>query len=211
MELFDFILDDVVPTKPIRIGVLSDTHVPDRVGDLHPDILPSFKELNVDLIIHAGDICIPAVLQKLEEVAPVVAVQGNRDWWRIKQLPSHKIINIKEVKILITHGHGQLFTYLWDKVPYWLLGYRFERFVKKFSKWEPDFDIVIFGHSHRAENQWVGGRLYFNPGSAYEPMQNHQGATIGLLEISERKTIDAKIVFLRELGWRGGKWIEKNR
>lgn len=211
MQPFEIKMADDTPSRSIRIGVLSDTHVPDRVGELHPDILSSFKELNVDLIIHAGDICIPAVLQTLETIAPVVAVQGNRDWWQIKQLPSHKIINIKEVKILITHGHGHLLTYLWDKVPYWLLGYQFERFVKKFSKWEPDFDIVIFGHSHRAENRWIGSRLYFNPGSAYEPMQNHQGPTIGLLEINERKSIDAKIVFLRKLLWRGGKWVEKNR
>ena len=208
MELFDCILDDVVPTKPIRIGVLSDTHVPDRVGDLHPDILPSFKELIVDLIIHAGDICIPAVLQKLEEVAPVVAVQGNRDWWRIKQLPSHKIINIKEVKILITHGHGQLFTYLWDKVPYWLLGYRFERFVKKFSKWEPDFDIVIFGHSHRSENREVDGKLFFNPGSASDFGYMKQGPSIGLIEIGERRVIDARIIQLRALKCQGGKWVD---
>ncbi|MBW6475409.1 MAG: metallophosphoesterase family protein, partial [Anaerolineaceae bacterium] len=50
----------------VRIGVLSDTHIPDRVGALHPDILPAFKEMGVELIIHAGDISSPVVLRQLE-------------------------------------------------------------------------------------------------------------------------------------------------
>ena len=193
--------------KVVRIGVLADTHVPDRVGDLHPDILPIFQQHQVDLIIHAGDISIPAVLEKLESVAPVEAVQGNRDWWRMKELPPSKNISIKEVKLLITHGHGHFFSYLWDKVPYWLLGYRFERFVRKFSRMQLDFDIVIFGHSHRPENRWVDGKLYFNPGSAYDPLWNHQGPSIGVIEVGKGKQVDSRVIRLTEMRWKAGKWV----
>ncbi len=192
----------------IRIGVISDTHIPDRVGALHPDILPTFKEKGVDFIIHAGDISSPDVIRQLETIAPVQAVMGNRDWWRFKELPALKVITMKEVKVLITHGHGHLFSYIWDKFPYWILGYQFERFVKKFSKLNQDFDIVIFGHSHRPENRWVAGRLYFNPGSAYEPLTNHSGPSIGLIDIGEGKVVTAQIIQLRGLKWRGGEWKE---
>jgi len=180
-----------------RIGVIADTHIPDRVGALHPDILPTFKERGVKLIIHAGDISFPDVLRQLEQIAPVQAVQGNRDWWRFKYLPAFKVITIKGVRILTTHGHGHFFSYIWDKFPYWILGYKFERYLKKFTKMKQDFDIVIFGHSHRPENHWVEGQLYFNPGSAYDPLRNQSGPSIGVIEIGEGNEITAEIIRLR--------------
>jgi putative phosphoesterase len=190
-----------------RIGVIADTHIPDRVGALHPDILPTFKDNGVDLIIHAGDISSPDVLRQLEQIAPVQAVMGNRDWWRFKDLPALKVITIKDVKILITHGHGHIFSYVWDKLPYWLWGYKFERFVKKFSKLNQEFDVVLFGHSHHHENCWVEGRLYFNPGSAYDPLRNHSGPSIGVMEIGAGKVIGAKIICLQGFKWHSGKWV----
>ena len=191
-----------------RIGVIADTHIPDRVGALHPDILPTFKERGVELIIHAGDISSPDVIRQLEQVALVQAVMGNRDWWRFKNLSAVKVITIKEVRILITHGHGHFFSYIWDKFPYWIWGYKFERFVKKFSKLNQDFDIVIFGHSHRPENRVLDGRLYFNPGSAYDRLRNQSGPSIGVIEIRDWKAIRSEIIRLRGMKWRGGKWVE---
>jgi hypothetical protein len=61
----------------VRIGVLADTHIPDRAKELHPDIIPIFQQHEVDRIIHAGDICVPSVLEQLTKVAPVDAVRGN--------------------------------------------------------------------------------------------------------------------------------------
>lgn len=190
----------------VRIGVLSDTHIPDRVGDLHPDIIPIFNEYAVDVIIHAGDVTIPAVLDKLNEVAPVVAIRGNRDWWRLRELPGLKFFKIKQVKIMLTHGHGNFLSYLFDKLPYWLLGYRFAHFSKKFSKLGQDFDVVIFGHSHYPENRWIGGQLFFNPGSAYDKLRDHSGPTIGLIEIKGNNEIESKIIRLKELHWKRGNW-----
>jgi putative phosphoesterase len=192
----------------IRIGVIADTHIPDRVGALHPDILPTFKEKGVDLIIHTGDISSPDVLRQLEQIAPVQAVMGNRDWWLFKNLPAQKVITIKDVRILITHGHGHIFSYIWDKFPYFILGYKLERFVKKFSQMKQEFDIVIFGHSHHPENRMLDGRLYFNPGSAYDPLRNQSGPSIGVMEIGEGKAIRAEIIRLRGVKWQGGKWVE---
>ncbi|MFZ3078594.1 MAG: metallophosphoesterase family protein, partial [Bellilinea sp.] len=70
-----------------RLGVVADTHIPDRVRSLHPDLLPGLSAAKVEAILHAGDICSPAVLAVLSQVAPVVAVRGNRDWAFAGTLP----------------------------------------------------------------------------------------------------------------------------
>jgi len=58
--------------KPLRIGLISDTH-----NLVRPEAKRALA--GVDRILHAGDICGPAVLQELEQIAPVVAVRGNND------------------------------------------------------------------------------------------------------------------------------------
>jgi hypothetical protein len=62
-----------------RIGVISDTH-----GLLRPEALRALR--GVDLIVHAGDVGTPDVLDGLRAIAPVVAVRGNNDreaWARV--------------------------------------------------------------------------------------------------------------------------------
>ncbi len=90
----------------ITIGILADTHIPDRKRRLHPEVIPLFKERNVQLIIHAGDITIQRVLNQLEEVAPVIAVRGNQDLLMSKRIPLSQTITVGRVRIGITHGHG---------------------------------------------------------------------------------------------------------
>ena len=57
------------------IGLISDTHIPDRAKELPQNVLDAFND--VDMIIHAGDLTSLDVIEKLEETAPVMAVQGN--------------------------------------------------------------------------------------------------------------------------------------
>jgi putative phosphoesterase len=59
------------------IAVLSDTHAP-RFWKQCP--IPVARQLeNVDLILHAGDVCRADVLDELQQFAPVKAVKGNND------------------------------------------------------------------------------------------------------------------------------------
>ena len=58
-----------------RIGVLSDTHIPQRGARLPDAVLRHFED--VELILHAGDLSALAVLDQLSAYAPVEAVQGN--------------------------------------------------------------------------------------------------------------------------------------
>ena len=63
----------------MRIGVLSDTHLPAtiaEVSDLGGRTLEVFAD--VDLIMHAGDVVLPRVLDWCEQFAPVVCSLGGQ-------------------------------------------------------------------------------------------------------------------------------------
>lgn len=64
----------------MRIGVISDTHIEEPEEDLPARVYEIFS--GVDLILHAGDIYVPQVLDRLERIAPVTAVEGNGGWDR---------------------------------------------------------------------------------------------------------------------------------
>ncbi len=62
----------------MRIGLISDTHIPTAGRDLWPQVYGALR--GVDLIMHAGDLHDPVVRDWLEELAPVMAVAGNGDY-----------------------------------------------------------------------------------------------------------------------------------
>ena len=62
------------------IGLLSDTHIPDAVLGLPPELNRIFQD--VDLILHAGDIFTSSVLDELESMAPVYDLAGCRRAYR---------------------------------------------------------------------------------------------------------------------------------
>ena len=73
------------------IGIISDTHVPDRANTLPKKVVDEFS--NVDLIIHCGDVTDKEILDLLNDLANVVAVRGNMDYLN---LPRKEILEIKE-------------------------------------------------------------------------------------------------------------------
>ncbi|MFN7036305.1 MAG: metallophosphoesterase family protein [Bellilinea sp.] len=105
-------------SSKVMVGVIADTHVPDRVDGLHPDLEDILRSEKVDAILHAGDISSPAVLKQLEQIAPVFAVRGNRDWAFRNTLPWSRMLNMGGLRILLTHGQGGLGDYLVDKIWY---------------------------------------------------------------------------------------------
>jgi putative phosphoesterase len=120
------------------IGVISDTH-----GLLRPEVLPAFK--GVGLILHAGDIGTPDVLEHLRRLAPVVAVRGNNDkgeW--ANRIPEFQIVHAGDVSIYMLHDVKQL----------------------KLKSPAVNFQVLISGHSHRPSIDRREGILFLNPGSA---------------------------------------------
>jgi hypothetical protein len=170
----------------MKIGVVSDTHLADAqgiVGSVKQSIrnkrsLPALRELlrqhfrEVDQIIHAGDLVDAAVLDMLQELAPVVAVQGNMDPRPLRaNLPEQRILEAAGFRIGITHGSGG---------PEGII----ERVRARFH--EP-VDAIVFGHTHHPVNETRDGILFFNPGSPTDRMFAPYNA-LGLLELSDTIT-----------------------
>ncbi len=160
----------------MKIGVLSDTHIPDRAADIPEEILESFK--SVDMVIHAGDLVELGVLERLKNVCKEVkAVWGNMDPDNVRsKLPEKELLRIGKYKIGITHGSGHP-DYLVDCV---------NGIFKK-----EKVDLVIFGHSHSGLNRKIGNVLYFNPGTATDKIFSAYNS-YGIIEINDK--IEAEII-----------------
>ena len=161
--------------KKIKIGVLSDTHIPVAARGIPEIIEHYFKD--VEMIIHAGDLVELNVIEHLKNYTKqVIAVAGNMDPPIIqKTLPSKCVLDINNFKIGIMHGWGSP------------EGLR-ERIYSTFNQ---KLDCLIYGHSHSPYNKMSDGVLYFNPGSPTDQRVT-QINSIGLLEIDQ--TIKGKLV-----------------
>lgn len=138
----------------IVIGVISDTH-----GLLRPEALAALA--GSEMILHAGDVGDPAILDRLRQIAPVHAVRGNIDvqpWAR--ELPATAVVEAGGVTLYMVHNLDDL-----DLKPE-----------------AAGFAAVIFGHSHQPEIERRKGVLYFNPGSA-GPRRFRLPVSLGRLRI----------------------------
>lgn len=180
------------------IGVLSDTHVPDRQRWLDPRIQIAFEQANVDLILHAGDISTRNVLDRLEEIAPVRAVRGNRDWVMLRHLPSSLQIEIHGVSLALAHGHGSLLDYIWDRLNTYASGFKIERYLPRLLANFPTTRVIIFGHVHRPYNQIINGQLLFSPGSAHLPDPPYNPSA-GIIQITTKGEVKARIIQLQDI------------
>ncbi len=180
--------------ETVTLGVIADTHIPDRVNSLHPQVLPLFRAAGVSAILHAGDACVPEVLEELRQVAPVWAASGNRDPFFGLELPMVQTVQWAGVSIALMHGHGGFLPYWLDKVHYVVQGYRFERYQRVCRQAAGEARVVIFGHTHHPEARWLEGRLWFNPGSACHGLYGKEWPSLGLLHLSAEGAIVPEIL-----------------
>jgi putative phosphoesterase len=160
-----------------KIGVISDTHIP-HFKKLPEVIWEHFAE--VELIIHAGDLSILSVIDELETIAPVVAVQGNIEHEEVMlKLPIKREIEVGHCRIGVVHILGD------------------SRSRVRLARQEfPDARVVVYGHSHNPYNQEHDGQLLFNPGSATDRRRQPR-CSIGLLYVDdESKGVQGEIVWL---------------
>ncbi|MEZ4590070.1 MAG: metallophosphoesterase family protein [Chloroflexota bacterium] len=86
------------------IGLMSDTHMPQRWAKLPPVLSQVFA--NVNMIFHAGDVGELWVLDELSQIAPVVAVHGNDETEdATRELPYQQIVTIAGQRLLLWHSH----------------------------------------------------------------------------------------------------------
>lgn len=159
----------------MKIGVLSDTHIPKTANELPKAVYDGLK--GVDLILHAGDLVQLEVLEDLKKIAPTEAVCGNMDSWKTQNaLPKKKVINVSKFKIGLIHGWG-----------------RSNAIIDLISKEFTDVDAIVFGHTHNPMNEKKENILYFNPGSPtdkiFAPYNSY-----GMLEVNE--TVTGRIIKL---------------
>jgi putative phosphoesterase len=176
------------------LGVLADTHIPDRVPNLHPKIIQTFGEVGVAAILHAGDVSVPRVLEELEQIAPVYAVRGNRDIFYLRRLPLQVRINIDGVSIGMAHGHGTFNRYLIDKMQRTVAGRYAGKYVRRMLATFSNVDVIVFGHLHVPCSFRIEGKLLFNPGSTSYPFPRVFPPTFGLLHIEHGKEPRGEII-----------------
>ncbi len=158
------------------IGLISDTHVPKQAHFLPQKIFEVFEK--VDYIIHAGDLVELAVVDELEQLAPVLAVHGNMDGLDVRNaLPSLNSLKVFDWKIGVMHNPDIAF------------GFSRVRAIVK----EHDFDVFVYGHTHTADVKWEGKNLYINPGSATVTRSVLCKTSVGMLKIRQ-DSIEPEIV-----------------
>ena len=130
------------------VGIISDTHMPRGARRLTDACVERLVE--VDLIMHAGDVMTAEALEAFESIGPpLVAVHGNVDTADLRQrLPAERTIEAGGARIAMVHDAGPARG-------------RLERLRKRF----PDVDAVVFGHSHIPLHEQSDGFQIFNPGS----------------------------------------------
>jgi uncharacterized protein len=137
-----------------RIGLISDTH-----GLPRKEAVEALR--GSELILHAGDVGKPEILEELRKIAPVVAVRGNvdKDPWA-QALPETAVAEAGAVLIYVLHDVNAL-----DLNPA-----------------VAGFQIVVSGHSHKPGKMERNGVLYINPGSA-GPRRFHLPVTVARLKL----------------------------
>jgi putative phosphoesterase len=122
----------------ISVGVISDTH-----GLLRPEAVAALRDS--ELILHAGDVGDPEILQRLRRIAPTFAVRGNVDTgtWA-SALPLTEVVEVGTLHLYMLHDLSAL-----DLDPK-----------------AAGLAAVISGHTHRPAADIRDGVLYLNPGSA---------------------------------------------
>jgi uncharacterized protein len=148
------------------IGVISDTH-----GLLRPEALHELE--GSTQIIHAGDVGEPGILDALKKIAPLTVVRGNVDrepWSDV--LPATAVLQAGDEMVYVLHNLEEL----------------------ELDPRAAGFRIVVYGHSHKAKQEWRDGVLFLNPGSA-GPRRFSHPVTLARLQI-DGGHIEADIIEL---------------
>jgi uncharacterized protein len=182
----------------VKIGVISDTHIPRSSPLLPARIATLFKGL--DIILHAGDVCEMDILEQLQETYTLTfAVWGEDDSEAVRRYVNEKqVVRFGDRRVGLIHGHqfvpeqkglvGRLRTLLGGGPPPETLP---EFLLRQFAG--DDVHAIVFGHTHRPYVKMHGGVLLFNPGAAL-PGRGHT-PTAGILDVGER-SITGKILYL---------------
>tara|TARA_B110000263_G_C15243375_1_gene480498 strand:- start:263 stop:856 length:594 start_codon:yes stop_codon:yes gene_type:complete len=167
----------------MRVGVIADTHLPslirsmDELGSVTGEFLTT-----VDLILHAGDVTAPSVLDWLEQFAPIFVARGNNDIFDHPSLSDGHLLEIEGWRIGLTHELRP------ESRP-------IEELKQQCFPGE-EIDILIAGDTHVERLECREGVVFLNPGSPTLPHHKEvRLGTIGLLDLSV-DVIRAEVIVL---------------
>lgn len=168
----------------MRIGLIADTHIEHADEDLPAQVYPVLA--GCDLILHAGDIYDPSVIDRLETIAPVLVVEGNGD--------DDRHIRDSRIQDAVVHEAAG-----------WRIGLRHSIVYPEMGHWTVEsemqrcfggaVDIVVVGDTHVELAEVCKGVLIVNPGSPTLPHQFRRLGTVGLLTLSG-DSVTAEIINL---------------
>lgn len=156
----------------MRLGVIADTSYP-----LPEGLVQALQ--GTEAIVHAGAIGEPRVIEELGAIAPVTVVISHRDYLAFgDRFPETAEFEAQGARILVTH----------------MIGTPTDLLSPLRSRLETDPpDVVVHGHASSAQVLWIGGTLFFNPGSA-TPGKNGRKPTCGLIEVEGPGRITAHVL-----------------
>ena len=160
------------------LGVVSDTH--NNLKNIEV-IIDIFNDAKVSIVIHTGDISNANSLEQFSKLnSKFIGVFGNNDRnepglievakrnnFQFQEPPRR--LNLLEKEIVIFHEPDN---------------------VEQFLSENKMINVVLYGHTHRYENQTKNGVLYFNPGES-AGMQKGRNA-VGILDLTD---LEAKRIF----------------
>ncbi len=169
----------------VQIVALSDTHSPRFWKACPPAVAEHLVE--ADLILHAGDVCTPDVLDLLAGFAPVRVVLGNNDGPDVAAwgAPETAEFAVEGLRVAMIHDSGPAQG-------------RLPRLRRRF----PTADLVVFGHSHIPLDEAADGLRILNPGSPTDKRRQPFG-TLARLRVEDGVLTEASIVPLPH--WRPGR------
>ena len=132
--------------------------ISDTHGLLRPEVIEALK--GCDAILHGGDINRQEIIDQLKEIAPVFVIRGNNDKDWAEHIPMFLDFELAGLHICMTHKKKDLPEDL------------------------SNYDLVVFGHSHKYEESRQGKTVLLNPGSC-GPRRFHQAITMATAEITE--------------------------
>jgi putative phosphoesterase len=200
-------LEHLVGRRSARIGVLSDTHIPESQPTLWPQVLDAFAD--VDVILHGGDLHDVELLDVLGAVAPTLAARGNgeegsggrpvqpdrpnlRDAWTI---------DVADVRVGLTHELP-----IPEFPPRLVLA---DERVRIFG--DARLDVLVYGHTHVEAIDVIDSILCVNPGSPTFPHNlEAQLGTIAFVQIDDGRP-EASVWQLTECGIEPFDWSRRRR
>ena len=148
----------------MKIGVLSDTHTKVKRAKAALDML---IQNGAEFIIHAGDIVEKETLDLLEECEKkYIAVYGNNDAHLLEYHNKYHLVQepyyfkLANTKFKLMH------------LPFYM---------------NSDAEVIIFGHTHQFEVEFVKGVLFLNPGEVCA--RNKPVSECAILEVTKNEFI----------------------